>query len=310
MLNQADQPLGGDSAQRLGVLTIGGQSQHLGQMNAVVAHDGHILRNLKTHPRQSVLTAYKGVVIREQNAGRPLRQLHQLHGGRGAPIGIVINRLPDIFLRNFQPQFLTGPVEAHQSVLGNGGGFAVEEGNPPVTHPVGIVHQSLHALDVVRHHRQPVVEHMIQRHQGQIAFRQLPNQGIQEIHAGDDHPVHPSVAAVLQIGSGLAAHIVIDKGNVVAVSLGLRLEAFQNGGKILMTQAAALLVHKQHPQMVGAVGFQGAGSGIGHIAHFLRHLAYPNPSLLADVRLTVQRLAHRGHGDPAGLGDVLHGYQG
>ena len=278
-------------------------------MNAVVAHNRHILRNLKTHLCQGVLAAYIGVIVREQNTGRPLRQLHQFHGSRRTAIRIVISCLPDIFLRNFQPQFLTGPIKAHQSVLGNGGGFAVEEGNPPVTHPVSIVHQSLHALDVVGHHRQPVVEHMIQRHQRQFAFRQLPNQRIQEIHAGDDHPVHSPVAAVLQIGGGLAAHIVIDKGNVVTVPLGLLLEAFQNGGKILMPQAAVLLVHKQHTQMVGAVDFQGTGGRIDGIAHFLSHFAYPNPSLLADVRLPVQRLAHRSHGDPAGLGNVLHGYQ-
>ena len=114
----------------------------------------------------------------------------------------------------------------------------------------------------------------------------------------------------MQISRRTAAHIVVDKGDVVAVALGLDLEALQHRREILVAQTASPLVYKQDAQMVGAVGFQCPCRGIGQIAQLIRYGTNPATGLLADVRLTVQRLADGGNRHAASPGDVLHGNHG
>ena len=139
----------------------------------------------------------------------------------------------------------------------------------------------------------------------QLGIHQLQHLGIGKIHTGDDHPVHTPVAAVLQIG-GAAAHIAVDEGHIVAPALGLHLQAFQHGGEIRMGQTAVLLVHEEDADVVGPVGLQGPGGGVGHIAHLLGGCTDPVSGFGANVRLAVQGLAHRGNGNAAALGNVLH----
>ena len=120
-----------------------------------------------------------------------------------------------------------------------------------------------------------------------------------EIDAGNDDAVQTPVAAVLDVGGGLIAHMAVDEGDVIAVAFRLCLEALQNGGEIFVAEAAAAFVHKEHTQIEAAVGLQGPGHGIGHVAHFLCGGADPAAGLFADVLLAVQGFADGGHGNTA-----------
>ena len=100
---------------------------------------------------------------------------------------------------------------------------------------------------------------------------------------------------------------MVDEGDVVAVGLRFHLQAFQHGREVFMGQTAETFIHKQHADVIGTVGFQRSGSGIGHVAHLLRHLTDSYTGFLSDIRLTVQRLTHRRHRNPAGTGNILHG---
>ena len=71
-----------------------------------------------------------------------------------------------------------------------------------------------------------------------------------------------------------------------------------------MGQTAVLLVHEENADVVG--GLQGPGGGVGHIAHLLGGCTDPASGFGANVRLAVQGLAHRGNGNAAALGNVLH----
>ena len=59
------------------------------------------------------------------------------------------------------------------------------------------------------------------------------------------------------------------------------------------------IVFKQKPDVVCTVGFEGAGSGVGGIAHFFGSLFDPLAGFLADVLLMVQGFADRGNGHAA-----------
>ena len=143
-----------------------------------------------------------------------------------------------------QSQRLQRPVVGGQAVLGNGGVLAVDEGDAAVSGLVHMAHQRLCAAEVVGGHGQTVVEHVVDGHQRQSAVHQLLHLRMGEVHAGDDDAVQPAVAAVLQIGGGLAAYVVVEEGDVVAVGFRLGLEALQHGGEILVSQPAVPLVHE------------------------------------------------------------------
>ena len=168
------------------------------------------------------------------------------------------------------------------------------------------MHQGLYPGNIVGHHCQTIVEHMVNGDQGNAAVHQLPYLGIAEVHTGDHNAVHAPVLAVLKVAEVAAASVIINEGNVVSVALCLHLEALQHCGEILVGQAAVLFVHKEDAQIVGAVGFQCPCCGIGHVAHFLSSGTDPGSGLLADVGLTVQRLAHCGNRHTAALGNIFH----
>ena len=310
-LDEIDQALGGGPADAVGVLAVGGEpgGDDVRQRNAVVAHDGDILRDTQAHLPDHIHAADVGIVIGEDHAGGPIRQLHQLLGDLGAALGIVVAALPDQGIVNADAQGLTGPVKAGEPVFRNGGPFAVDEGQLPVTVHIGVADQSLQALDVVGKDTHPVVENMVDGDHRKIRIDQLQHLGVRKIHAGNDHPVYPPVEAVLQIAA-LAAYVPVDEGHVIALGLGLHLQAFQHGGEVFMGQAAALLVYEQNADVEGPVGFQRPGGGVGHIAHFHSSLVDPFPGLRADIRLIVQGLADGGHRNTAALGDILHGNHG
>ena len=73
MLNQADQLGSGCGAQRLGILGIGGQMQHLSQMDPVITDDGNIFRDPQSRFIQDVRTADIRIIVREENAAGTLR---------------------------------------------------------------------------------------------------------------------------------------------------------------------------------------------------------------------------------------------
>ena len=63
-----------------------------------------------------------------------------------------------------------------------------------------------------------------------------------------------------------------------------------------MGQAALAVIGKKHPQVIAAAGLQRPGVGVGMVIHFLRRLLHHLPGGLADIAVTVQRLADRGYG--------------
>ena len=180
-------------------------------------------------------------------------------------------------------------------------------GDAPVPQPDQVLHQRSDALGIVGQHGGPVVEHMVNGHTGQIALHQLHHLGVAELHAGGHHAVHPTVPAVLQIAGGLAADVMVDEGDVVPAALRFFFKGVQHGGEILMGQAALGLVHKEHPNVVGAVGLEGAGHRVGHIAQPLGGFGHPLAGGLADIAVAVQRLADGCHRYATFCGDDLDG---
>ena len=87
----------------------------------------------------------------------------------------------------------------------------MDEGNAAVASLVHVAHQRLCAAEVIGGHGQTVVEHVVDGHQRQSAVHQLLHLRMGEVHTGDDDPVQTAVAAVLQIGGRLAAHIVVKR---------------------------------------------------------------------------------------------------
>ena len=148
---------------------------------------------------------------------------------------------------------------------------------------------------------------MIDRDHRHLAVHQLHHLRLVEVHAGDHHAVHIAVAAVLQIAHAPAADVVVDEGDVVAVLFRFHLEAVQHGRKIFVGQAALPFVHEQNAQIVGAVGLEGTGGGVGQVAHAVRSGPHPLPGGGRDVRLVVQRLADRCHRYTAFLGQIFQG---
>ena len=167
-------------------------------------------------------------------------------------------------------------------------------------------HQSFQTGDVVGEHRHAVVEHMVDGHHRHLAVHQLHHLRVVEVHAGDHHAVHIAVAAMFEVAHALAA--VVDEGDVVAALFRFHLEAVQHGGEVFVGQAALPFVHEQNAQVVSSVGLQGAGGGVGQVAHAVRCGAYPLPCGRRDIRLVVQRLADRCHRHAAFLCQIFQGW--
>ena len=95
------------------------------------------------------------------------------------------------------------------------------------------------------------------------------------------------------------------EGDVVAVLFRLAADAVEHSGKEFMRETAVHGIDEQHADVVAAVGLERAGGGVGHVAQLIRQVKDALARLLADVRLTVERLAHRGSRDTAALCNVL-----
>ena len=91
-----------------------------------------------------------------------------------------------------------GAVETDQTLLGNGAVlFAVDVGDALMPQGSELIHQLADAVHVIGDHRSPVVEHMVDRDQRQIAVSQLHDLGVVKLYAGGDHTVNAAVAAML-----------------------------------------------------------------------------------------------------------------
>ena len=64
-----------------------------------------------------------------------------------------------------------------------------DEGKLPVSLPADVADQLFHAAGVVRQDGDAVVEHMVDRHDGDLGFDQLDDHGIVEVHRGAHHAV-------------------------------------------------------------------------------------------------------------------------
>ena len=102
----------------------------------------------------------------------------------------MVHTFPDIFLWNVQPQLLTCPVEADQAVAGYGRLFAMQKRDLAVSFFLYIPNQCIYPADIVRNHRQAVVENVINGNQRDIAVNQLPHLGIGKVNTSIDNAVH------------------------------------------------------------------------------------------------------------------------
>ena len=103
------------------------------------------------------------------------------------------------------------------------------------------------------------------------------------------------------------ANVVVDKGDIIASALGVAFEAVQNSREEFMRQTALCLVHEKDAQIIGTVRFQGPRCGVWHVSDLPCSLAHFFFGGLTDIVVTVQRLAHGSHRDPACLCDVFDG---
>ena len=91
-----------------------------------------------------------------------------------------------------------GAVETDQTLLGNGAVlFDVDVGDALMPQGGELIHQLADAVHVIGEHRSPVVEHMVDRDQRQIAVSQLHDLGVVKLYTGGDHTVNAAVAAML-----------------------------------------------------------------------------------------------------------------
>ena len=199
-------------------------------------------------------------------------------------------------------------VEADDAVLRDGGFFAVDIRDFAVSLLISGIHQQLESADVVRQHARAVVEAVVDGDDGQIAVHQLNDLRRVEIGADDAHTVYIAVSAVLQIGHARPPDVVVDEGDVVPALLPRRLERIQHGGEEAVRQTRAALFLEQNAQVVGAVGCERAGDGVGVIADFTRRALHEFAGFEADVRVVVERLADSGDGQAALCGNILDGH--
>lgn len=130
------------------------------ESRCVVAHHGDVLRDAQPRLRDGIVAAHGGEVIGEEDAGGPLRKRQQCFRFLCAAGGVVVDALPHIHIRNFQPQLIAALVEARQTVLGNGGPLAMDESDAAVALAVCRADQRRKAGHVVRKDCHPVVEHV------------------------------------------------------------------------------------------------------------------------------------------------------
>ena len=308
MFDAGDEAGGGEPPELRRVLLPGREprADGLREVHPVVADDRDVLRDTQLQLAQGVDAADAGVIVREEDAARPLRQREEPLRRLITAHRLVVVRLDDVLVRHLDPEALTGPVEAGQAVFRDRGAVAVDVGEAAVAPVVYETHQRLHALHVVGEDGRAVVERVVERDHGEIGVHQLLQQRIVELHADDRHPVDAPVQRVLQIAPVLVADVGVDEGDVVAAALGLDAEAVERGREILMREAGVLQVDKEDAEVVGPVGLERAGGGVGGVAHLLRALHDALTRRLADVLVPVEGLADGGDRDAAAQRDILH----
>ena len=184
--------------------------------------------------------------------------------------------------------------------------LAVNIGDAAVPHGIGVAHKLAHAVDIVRHDREAVVEYMVYRDDRDVGGDKLQHLRVVEIDRGNDDAVHAAVKAMLKICRLTAAYILIYKCDIVAVRLGLDLETVEHGGEVFMRKPAALLIDEEYADIIGSVCLERSGGGICHVPQLIRKAAYSLAGLLANIGLTVERLADRRDRHAAALGNFLH----
>ena len=111
---------------------------------------------------------------------------------------------------------------------------------------------------------------------------------------------------MLKICRLAAAYVLIYKCNIVAMRLGLDLETVEHSGEVFVRKSAALLIDEEYANIIGAVCLERSGGGICHVPQLIRKAAYSLAGLLANIWLTVERLADRRDRHAAALGNFLH----
>ena len=144
-----------------------------------------------------------------------------------------------------------------------------------------------------------VVKHMVDGHHRQGAGHQLHHLGAGEMRADDAYAVDIAVAAVLQVGHAGIAHVVGDEGDVVPAALRLGLEGLKDGAEKAVGETAFGIVGIQHAKVKCAAQLEAARLGVGAVAQLLGGLAHLFAGFLADIGISVERLAHGGYGEAA-----------
>ncbi len=102
MINQVDDPRGGQTPDLVGILTDGGQlrSKRLRERNPVIPCEGDIPGNAEGTLPCRILCAKVGNVVRQKNKGGALGQGQKVRNEFSCQLNIVILSILDIFRRN------------------------------------------------------------------------------------------------------------------------------------------------------------------------------------------------------------------
>ena len=167
-----------------------------------------------------------------------------------------------------------------------------------------------HAADIVRAHAAAFFHAEIDAHGGDADLGHL--RGGRRLFVGahdDEHPVAIAVAGVLSQSQRSPPQLSADKENIKAQVLGTLLEAVEDAGEELVSQALSPAGGIEDPQAVAAPGLQRSRRGVGGVSHLFGHGADPRGGVAADIPGVVERFAHGGDGHSALLGDLPYGNQ-
>ena len=276
---------------------------HLADGDPVIADDTEILRHADAVVRQFADGAQAAEVVRTEHAGGALFFRQQLPQDTDTAFGIVKSSDAHIVFRDPDAQGRADLVVSRQPFPAYGALLAGDEGDPAVPPAVSIPDEQLHAGAVICAHTVAAVVHVVDDHRGDRAGGEPDDAGGIEIRLDDDDSVQVAPAGVLVIIIiGILGVIPADDGQIVTADLRLPAQGIHQGREIFMIQPVFI----QDADVVGSAGLQGAGGGIGIIAHLLRGMGDQLRLFTADGRHTVQRPADRCNRNAACVRDILH----
>ena len=203
----------------------------------------------------------------------------------------MIRAFDEVFIRNIQTGFAHRPQEAGQTDVADRVLTAVDEGDALV--PLGnhVAGESLDTLPVFGLDTGSVVENVVDGDQRNRTGDELENFAFVEVAADDADAVHIAIAAMLEISHLGTAHVVGDKGDIVAPAFGFLFKGLQHGGEKAVGQTAFGIVRIEDAKVECAPDLQASGDGTGTITQFIGCGSNLLLGFFADIGVVVQGFA-------------------